>query len=130
MDFNFGCFLFRRLFFFSSAVIKVNSSIKLNLPFVRAIRKDTPGNSKEGSITVPLTSWFDWFGISCMTTDNFCFYLQNRLFQTSKTGGQWYSDTSPFSIPCFLPSFPAIFHSPFASSGRLAVGLEPPTLGR
>jgi len=21
---------------------------------------------------------FDWFGISCMTTDNCCFYLQNR----------------------------------------------------
>jgi hypothetical protein len=36
-----------------------------------------------------------------MTTDNFCFYLQNRLIQTSETGGQWYSDTSsPFSIPC------------------------------
>jgi hypothetical protein len=35
-----------------------------------------------------------------MTTDNFCFYLQNRLIQTSQTGGQWYSDTSPFSIPC------------------------------
>ncbi len=34
-----------------------------------------------------------------MTTDNFCFYLQNRLIQTSQTGGQWYSDTSPFSIP-------------------------------
>jgi hypothetical protein len=43
---------------------------------------------------------FDWFGISCMTTDNFCFYLQNRLIQTSQTGGQRYSDTSPFSIPC------------------------------
>ncbi len=42
---------------------------------------------------------FDWFGISCMATDNFCFYLQNRLVQTSQTGGQWYSDTSPFSIP-------------------------------
>ncbi len=42
---------------------------------------------------------FDWFGISCMTTDNFCFYLQNRLIQTSQTGGQKYSDTSPFSIP-------------------------------
>jgi hypothetical protein len=40
----------------------------------------------------------DWFGISCMTTDNFCFYLQNILIQTSQTGGQWYSDTSPFSI--------------------------------
>jgi hypothetical protein len=35
-----------------------------------------------------------------MTTDNFCFYLQNRLIQTSQTGGQQYSDTSPFSIPC------------------------------
>ncbi len=41
---------------------------------------------------------FDWFGISCMTTNNFCFYLQNRLIQTSQTGGQWYSDTSPFSV--------------------------------
>jgi hypothetical protein len=34
-----------------------------------------------------------------MTTDNFCFYLPNRLIQTSQTGGQWYTDTSPFSIP-------------------------------
>jgi len=34
-----------------------------------------------------------------MTADNFCFYLQNRLIQTSQTGGQQYSDTSPFSIP-------------------------------
>jgi hypothetical protein len=30
---------------------------------------------------------------------HFCFYLQNRLIQTSQTEGQWYSDTSPFSIP-------------------------------
>jgi len=36
---------------------------------------------------------FDWFGISCTTIDNFYFYLQNRLIQTSQTGGQWYSDT-------------------------------------
>jgi hypothetical protein len=35
-----------------------------------------------------------------MTTDIFCFYLQNRLIQTSQTGGQQHSDTSPFSIPC------------------------------
>ncbi len=35
-----------------------------------------------------------------MTTDNFCFYLPNRLIQTSQTGGQQYSDTSPLSIPC------------------------------
>ncbi len=43
----------------------------------------------------------EWFGISCMTSDNFCFYFQNRLIQTGQTGGQWYSDTSYFSIPCF-----------------------------
>jgi hypothetical protein len=42
---------------------------------------------------------FDWFGISCITTDNFCFHFQNRLIQTSQAGGQQYSDTSPFSIP-------------------------------
>jgi hypothetical protein len=36
-----------------------------------------------------------------MTTDNFCIYLQNRLIQTSQTGGQQYSDTSPFSVPFF-----------------------------
>ncbi len=34
-----------------------------------------------------------------MTTDNFCFYLQNRQIQTSKTGGQRYSDNSPLVFP-------------------------------
>jgi len=34
-----------------------------------------------------------------MTTDNFCLYLQNRPIKTSQTGSQWYSGTSPFSIP-------------------------------
>ncbi len=34
-----------------------------------------------------------------MTNDNFCFYLQNSLIQTSLTGGQWYSDTSPLVFP-------------------------------
>jgi len=34
-----------------------------------------------------------------MISDNFCFYLQNRLIQTSQTGGQRYSDIFPFSIP-------------------------------
>jgi hypothetical protein len=59
------------------------------------ISRDKPGNTKGESITVPPV----WFGISCMTTDIFCFYLQNRLIQTSQIGGQRYSDTSPLSIP-------------------------------
>jgi hypothetical protein len=52
----------------------------------------------KGDCTIDLL--FDWFGISCMPTENFCFYLQNRLIQTGQTGGQWYSDTSSVSIPC------------------------------
>ncbi len=38
-----------------------------------------------------------------MTTDNFCYYQENIQIQTSQTGGQWYSDTFPFSIPCIEP---------------------------
>jgi hypothetical protein len=34
-----------------------------------------------------------------MTTDIFGFYLQNRPNQTSQTGGQRYSDTSPLVLP-------------------------------
>ncbi len=32
----------------------------------------------------------------------FLFLFAFRLIQTSQTGDQWYSDTSPFSIPCFM----------------------------
>ncbi len=46
---------------------------------------------------------FDSFGISCMTTDNIYFYLQNRLIQPTLTGGQSYSPPSPFSIPWLQP---------------------------
>ncbi len=42
---------------------------------------------------------------------DFCFPMQNRLIQTSQTGGQWYSDTSPFSIPCINHLRPAIVNS-------------------
>jgi hypothetical protein len=37
-----------------------------------------------------------------MTTEILCFYLQNRLIRTSKTGSQWYNDTSHFSITFVL----------------------------
>ncbi len=58
------------------------------------------GNTKGGKITVPLTS--------CLTGLNLC-VLQKKTkivschtadSKTDQTGGQWYSDTSPFSIPC------------------------------
>jgi len=55
------------------------------------------GNNGEYHCTVDLL--FDWFGISCMTSDNFYFYFQKRLIQNSQTGGQWYSYISSFSNP-------------------------------
>ncbi len=50
---------------------------------------EASGNTKVGSITVPLTS--------CLTGLESA--VQNRLIQTSQTGGQQYSENSPFSIP-------------------------------
>ncbi len=70
----------------------------------------TQGILKGGKYHCTIDLRFDWFGILCMTTDNFCFYLQNRLIQISQTGGQWYSDTSPISIPCFTP-LPKLGHT-------------------
>ncbi len=67
--------------------------------------KAKPGNTKGGKYDCTVKLLFDWFGISCMTTDIFCIYLQNRLIQTSQTGGQQYSDTSSFSIP--WPNIPS-----------------------
>ncbi len=57
------------------------------------------GNTKGGKYHCTIDLLFDWFGTMYMTIGNFCFYLQNRLIQTSQTGGQLHSDTSPFSIP-------------------------------
>jgi hypothetical protein len=43
--------------------------------------------STRGKYHCTVDHLFYWFGISCITTDKFCFYLQNRLIQTSQTGG-------------------------------------------
>ncbi len=42
---------------------------------------------------------FDWFGLACFANKNKHCQLSYNWFQTSQTGGQWYSDTFPFSIP-------------------------------
>ncbi len=58
-----------------------------------------PGNTKgEVSLYHWPPVWLVWMQL--YDNRHFCFYLQNRLIQTNQTGGQWYSDTSPFSIPC------------------------------
>jgi hypothetical protein len=42
-----------------------------------------------------------WFGLVCFANKNKKCQLSCSQFQTSQTGGQWYSDNSPFSIPCY-----------------------------
>ncbi len=56
------------------------------------------GNTKGYHCTVDLL--FDWFGLVCFANKNKNCHLSYSEFQTNQTGGQWYSDTSPFSIPC------------------------------
>jgi hypothetical protein len=70
-----------------------------HLTTAESLARNKPGNTKGGKYHCTIDLLFDRFGISCMATDNFCFYFQNRLIQTSQTGGQQYSDTSPFGIP-------------------------------
>jgi hypothetical protein len=64
-----------------------------------------PGNTKGGSITVLLTSCLTGLESAVRQLTIF-FYLQNRLIQTSQTGGQRYSDTFQFSIPWFVTGKP------------------------
>ena len=70
-------------------------------PIIFRIAKS--GNAKGGRITVPLTSCLTGLELAVRQLTIFVFYLQNRLNQTSQTGGQRYSDTSPFSILCMGP---------------------------
>ena len=57
------------------------------------------GNTKEGSITVPLTSCLTGLDKSVLQIKNKNRNLSFSCFQTGQTGGQQYSYTSPFSIP-------------------------------
>ncbi len=74
------------------------------IEFLAAVRVYISQGILKGKYHSIVDLLLDWFGISFMTTDNFCFYLQNRLIQTSQTGGQWYCDTSLFSIPFIIHS--------------------------
>jgi hypothetical protein len=47
---------------------------------------------------------FVWFGLVCFANQNKNCQLSYSWFKTSQTGGQRYSDTYPFSIPCLQVS--------------------------
>jgi hypothetical protein len=59
-----------------------------------------PRNTKGG---VSLDCWPPlWFGLVCFENKNKNCQFSCNWFKTSQTGGQWYSDNSPFSFPCFI----------------------------
>jgi hypothetical protein len=57
------------------------------------------GNTKGGSITVPLTSCLTGLELAVWQLTIFVL-LTKQTNPNQSTGGQMYSDTSPFSIPC------------------------------
>jgi hypothetical protein len=57
------------------------------------------GNTKGEKYHCTTDLLFDWFGLVCLANKNKNCQLSYNRFQTSQTGGQSYSDTSPFSIP-------------------------------
>ncbi len=59
---------------------------------------DKAVNTKGGSITVTIDLLFDWFGLACFANKN-KIVSSHTADSKSQTGGQWHSDTSPFSIP-------------------------------
>jgi hypothetical protein len=70
-------------------------------------RHDTfTGNTKGGKYHCTIDLLFDWFGLACFANKNKNCQLSYSSNQTSQTGGQWYNDTSPFSIPCLVAFAP------------------------
>jgi hypothetical protein len=51
--------------------------------------------TKGGKYHCTIDLLFDWFGLDCFATKNKNCQLSYSWFQTSGTGGQRYSDTSP-----------------------------------
>ncbi len=58
------------------------------------------GNTKGGSITVLLTSCLTGLESAVWKLTIFVFICKIDLSKPSQTGGQWYSGTSLFSVPC------------------------------
>ncbi len=66
------------------------------------ILNDSDGSTREylwGKYHCTVDLLFDRFGLACFANKNKNCQLSYSWFQTSQTGGQQYSDTSPFSIP-------------------------------
>jgi hypothetical protein len=84
---NCGSHSLKYIFDYKDEFIIVDAWLKNDMIMMYVVRKTVKsGNTKGESITVQLTSCLAGLE-STVSTDNFCFYFQNRLVQTSQTGG-------------------------------------------
>jgi len=99
-------FLFRSELLASFSIRETTAPRKISLKglLLQGEKKNilSPGNTKGEKDHCTIELLFDWFGLVCFANKNKNCPLSYSRFQTSQTGGQWYSDTSPFSFPCFL----------------------------
>ncbi len=68
--------------------------------FLWQIHRHTHQGILKGKYHCTIDLLLDWFGLVCFANKNKNCHLSYSWFQTDQTGGQQYSDTSPFSIPC------------------------------
>jgi hypothetical protein len=83
------------------SLLKVKKAINLDLEMShKKLSHYVPLLHKSGKYHCTIDLLFDWFELVCFANKSKTGQLSYSWFQTSQTGGQQYSDTSPFNIPC------------------------------
>ncbi len=78
-----------------------NSSKKFIHKWPSHLTKDSAREHWRGKYHCTVDLLFDQFGLVSFANKNKNCQFSYSWFQTSQTGGQWYSDTSPFNVPWF-----------------------------
>jgi hypothetical protein len=87
-----------------------------------------PGNTKGGMYHCTVDLLFNRFGLVCFANKNKTCQLSYSRFQTSQTGGEPYSDASPFGIPCPILHVESVLGAPVSGlvdpEAALKIGLD------
>ncbi len=90
-------YLFWFLWFLS--IKKINISKYISNATWTPVHNDGISKAKGGKYHCTIDLLFDLFGLVCFANKNKNRQLSYSWFQRGQTGSQWYSNTSPFSIP-------------------------------
>ncbi len=81
--------------YFANKLERLANASKLTTPFWERLDRGI----LKGKYHCTIDLLFDWFGLVCFENRKKNCLLSSSWFQNNQTGGQWYSNTSPFSIP-------------------------------